>query len=74
MSIFMTWDKKPFFAGTYFPPKFHYEMPGFPDLLTAIANQWSNNRRELLQSAEQIIAHLKGAESGDKNVNDEILI
>lgn len=74
MSIFMTWDKKPFFAGTYFPPKSHYGMPGFPDLLTAIANQWNDNRRELLQSAEQIIAHLKVAESGNKNVNDENLI
>ena len=74
MSIFMTWDKKPFFAGTYFPPKSHYGMPGFPDLLTVIANQWNNNRRELLQSAEQIIAHLKSAESGNKNVNDENLI
>ena len=74
MSIFMTWDKKPFFAGTYFPPKSHYGMPGFSDLLTAIANQWNNNRRELLQSAEQIIAHLKETESGNKNVNDENLI
>lgn len=74
MSIFMTWDKKPFFAGTYFPPKSHYGMPGFPDLLTAIANQWNDNRRELLQSAEQIIAHLKSVVSGNKNVNDENLI
>ena len=27
MSIFMTWDKKPFFAGTYFPPRSRYGMP-----------------------------------------------
>lgn len=74
MSIFMTWDKKPFFAGTYFPPKSYYGMPGFSDLLNAIASQWNNNRRELLQSAEQIIAHLKSAVSGNKNVNDENLI
>lgn len=69
MSIFMTWDKKPFFAGTYFPPKSHYGMLGFPDLLNAIVSQWNNNRRELLQSAEQIIAHLKSAESDNKNIN-----
>lgn len=74
MSIFMTWDKKPFFAGTYFPPKFHYGMPGFPDLLNFIASQWNDNRRELLQSAEQIISHLKSAESGNKNLNDGSLI
>lgn len=74
MSIFMTWDKKPFFAGTYFPPKSHYGMPGFPDLLDVIVSQWNNNRRKLLQSAEQIITHLKSAESGDKNIDDEELI
>ncbi len=74
MSIFMTWDKKPFFAGTYFPPKSHYGMSGFPDLLDAIVSQWNNNCRELLHSAEQIIAHLKSAGSGNKNVNDENLI
>ena len=74
MSIYMTWDKKPFFAGTYFPPKSHYGMPGFPDLLDVIVSQWNNNRRKLLQSAEQIITHLKSAESGDKNIDDEELI
>lgn len=74
MSIFMTWDKKPFFAGTYFPPKSHYGMPGFPDLLNAIASQWNDNRSELLNSAEQIITHLKSAESGNKNISDENLI
>lgn len=74
MSIFMTWDKKPFFVGTYFPPKSHYGMPGFPDLLNAIASQWNDNRRELLQSAEQVIAHLKHTGSSNKKVNDENLI
>lgn len=74
MSIFMTWDKKPFFAGTYFPPSSHYGMPGFSDLLQAIANQWNNNRSELLDSAEQIITHLKSTESGNKKANDENLI
>lgn len=62
MSIFMTWDKKPFFAGTYFPVRSRYGMPGFSDMLLAIAKQWNDNRTELLQSAEQIITHLKKSE------------
>ena len=74
MSIFMTWDKKPFFAGTYFPPKSHYGMPGFPDLLNAIASQWKNNRRDLLQSAEQIVSHLKNERSNNSNSSNENLI
>ena len=59
MSIFMTWDKKPFFAGTYFPPASRYGMPGFPELLGAIAMQWKSDRTKLIESAEEIITHLK---------------
>lgn len=65
MSIFMTWDKKPFLAGTYFPVRSRYGMPGFSDLLNAVAQQWDHNRGDLLRSAGQVIAHLKQPESGD---------
>jgi len=63
MTIFMTWDKKPFFAGTYFPVQSRYGMPGFSDLLWAIVNRWKENRKLLLDSAEDMIAHLKGKET-----------
>ncbi len=59
MSIFMTWDKKPFFAGTYFPPNSKYGRPGFSELLNAIADRWKSNQADLLESAEEIIKHLK---------------
>ncbi len=62
MSIFMSWDKKPFFAGTYFPPRTRYGMPGFPELLHTIAKQWKTGRAELLESAEEVIAHLQNTE------------
>ncbi len=58
MSIFMTWDKKPFFAGTYFPPHSRYGMPGFSELLTTIAKKWNSNQKDLSESAEEIIRHL----------------
>ena len=57
MSIFMTWDKKPFFAGTYFPSYSRYGMPSFSQILNTIANQWNSNKTELLESAEEIIKH-----------------
>lgn len=65
MSIFMTWDKKPFFAGTYFPVNSRYGMPGFSDLLNAIAEKWLNNRTMLLISADNIIAHLKSEKANN---------
>ncbi|MDY4413544.1 MAG: thioredoxin domain-containing protein [Ruminococcus sp.] len=73
MSIFMTWDKKPFFAGTYFPVHSRYGMPGFSDLLRAIITQWNDNRTKLLHSAEEIISHLKKSDVRN-NVKDKNLI
>lgn len=72
MSIFMTWDKKPFFAGTYFPLEKRYGMPGFIDLLNTIVNQWQQNHLELTNSADELIKQLKNSDtnkiSGDKSL------
>ena len=74
MSIFMTWDKKPFFAGTYFPPDSRYGMPGFLELLNTIAKQWNSNRAELLDFAEEIIEHLKNTESTENSqINSDLI-
>ncbi len=75
MTIFMTWDKKPFFAGTYFPVQSRYGMPGFSDLLLAIVNRWKESRNMLLESAEEMIAHLMERETdgrryGEKNLTE----
>ena len=47
-SIFMTWDGKPFYAGTYFP------QPQFLRLLQVIVDKWQNDRAALLHSSERI--------------------
>lgn len=54
-SIFMTWEQKPFFAGTYFPKENGYGIMGFKSLLRAIHEKWETNREELLHSAEEIV-------------------
>lgn len=58
MSIFMTPDQKPFFAGTYFPPESRYGMMGFRELLLLIAERWKSNRAELVESAGDILTHI----------------
>lgn len=73
-SIFMTWDKKPFFAGTYFPVRSQYGMPGFSDLLMTIAEQWEKNQEKFLESADEIIAHLKNSNlKGENNTSENII-
>lgn len=74
MSIFMTWDKKPFFAGTYFPLHSRYGMPGFSELLISISNEWKSNRENLLNSAKEIINHLKDTKDTENIKNTRDLI
>ena len=60
-SLFLTPDQKPFFAGTYFPPRARHGLIGFRDLLRTIARQWADNRPALLHSAEDALAQLSSA-------------
>ena len=58
LSIFMTADKKPFFAGTYFPKQSAFGRVGFIELCTNILNLWYTDRQRLLKNSAVIIEHL----------------
>jgi uncharacterized protein YyaL (SSP411 family) len=52
-SVFLTPDLEPFYAGTYFPPEDRYGRPGFPTVLSSLANAWKERRRDVdAQAAE----------------------
>ncbi len=59
MTVFLSPDGRPFFAGTYFPPRDAYGRPGFPTLLQRIAMAWKNDREQLLQRAESLTQALQ---------------
>ncbi|HCV43237.1 MAG TPA: thioredoxin domain-containing protein [Bacteroidetes bacterium] len=59
MSMFLTPDLKPFYGGTYFPPRSQYGRIGFPDLLTRIHSVWDTEREKVLQSADKIVKELR---------------
>jgi hypothetical protein len=59
MSVFLTPDLQPFYAGTYFPPTPRYNMPSLRDLLTGIASAWANEHAEVQRVAAQVTAHLQ---------------
>ena len=54
LSIFMTPEGGPFFAGTYFPKQGRMGMPGFIDLLQRIAAAWQTEREKILQGSAEI--------------------
>jgi uncharacterized protein YyaL (SSP411 family) len=59
MTVFLSPDGTPFYGGTYFPPTDQRGMPGFPRLLTAIANAWRDKRPELERSGMQLREQLQ---------------
>lgn len=59
MTIIMTPDKKPFFAGTYFPKEGNYGRMGMMQLIPRIDALWKTKRDEILHSSEQIHEALK---------------
>ena len=61
MSVFLSPDLKPFYAGTYFPPAPRYNMPSFKDVLSGIANTWRNERDEVAKVGGQVTSHLQSA-------------
>lgn len=59
LSIFMTPEKKPFFAGTYFPNTKRYGMISFLDLLRRIRDIYDSERQKIVESADGIVDTIK---------------
>ena len=54
LTIIMTADKQPFFAGTYIPKNSRGNQAGLIPLLSAIARRWAEDRESLLKTAGEI--------------------
>ncbi|MFB3764119.1 MAG: thioredoxin domain-containing protein [Methanotrichaceae archaeon] len=65
LTIIMTPDKRPFFAATYIPKSGRFGQMGMKELIPTVKNLWKNQRGELLNSADRIIAGLKSAQAGE---------
>jgi uncharacterized protein len=54
LTIVMTPDKKPFFAGTYFPKLSRYGRSGMMELIPKLDEIWKTKHDNILQSAKEI--------------------
>jgi uncharacterized protein YyaL (SSP411 family) len=59
LTIIMTPDKKPFFAGTYFAKHSGSGRIGMLDMIPRLKDIWQNRREDVLQSTENIIEILQ---------------
>ncbi|MCF6149166.1 MAG: thioredoxin domain-containing protein [Candidatus Kuenenia sp.] len=54
LTLFLTPEGKPFYAGTYFPKTERFGNPGLIAVLTQIANLWKTNKESVLASSSQV--------------------
>lgn len=61
MTVFLTPDQEPFFAGTYFPPEDRWGRPGFGTVLKKIADYWNTSPSEVRDQAKELTAQLQSS-------------
>jgi len=54
LTVVVTPEKKPFFAGTYFPKTGRFGRPGLLELLSWLREIWKTERQDVLRAAENI--------------------
>ncbi|WP_461831272.1 thioredoxin domain-containing protein [Aquifex sp.] len=75
LTIIMTPDKEPFFAGTYFPKESFFGRPGLKDILLKIKELWEKDREKLLNTAKHLVKALEEAskEKAEAQLGEDVL-
>lgn len=75
LSAWLTPDLKPYFVGTYFPPRSMYGRPSFGEALKQLHGAWVNERERVERSAEAIFdAVRRGAELSDAETEPPTIV
>lgn len=61
MTVFLTPEGLPFYAGTYFPPEDRYNMPGFPRVLISVADAYRERLADVQETAASVLSELRRA-------------
>ena len=61
LNVFLTPDARPFYGGTYFPPRPMHNRASWMDVLAAIAASFREKRAEVEQQAENLTRHVATA-------------
>lgn len=75
LTIFMTPEQKPFYAGTYFPKRSRFNNLGILDLGEYVIEKWRNEKDEILNATKSLETHLEKVfhvEMSDKELNEEV--
>lgn len=66
LSVFLTPEQKPFYAGTYFPKTSKYGIPSFRDVITQLYDQYHSDPEKITKASNQITEVLNAKVEVDK--------
>ncbi len=61
LTVFLTPEKQPFFAGTYLPKRARFGRAGVIELCQQVKGLWRSDRKTIYDSAQSIAEHMGGA-------------
>ncbi len=70
MSMFLTPDGRPFYAGTYFPPEPRHGMPSFQQVVQQLAQAYRSRRGDVESAGNEIRAALSAAPAKERRSVD----
>jgi len=59
MSVWLTPDGAPFYAGTYFPPTRRHGLPSFGDVIQTLTDAWQGRREQIAATTERVLAAMR---------------
>ncbi|MDT3738583.1 MAG: thioredoxin domain-containing protein [Candidatus Kapabacteria bacterium] len=74
LTVLMTPEGKPFFAGTYFPKESRPNRPGIKDVITRTSDVWEKFRNDLTEQADEITTQLNSVnyKAGEVTVSPNV--
>jgi uncharacterized protein len=72
LNVFLTPDCKPFYGGTYFPPKRLSNRPSWKEVLESIVDAFDKKNPEIINQAESLTQHISQSNSvAVQNINEK---
>ncbi len=60
MTVWIDHERRPFYAGTYFPDQPRHGMPSFRDVMRAVSDAWNERRESVKEQAARLIEAISG--------------
>lgn len=68
LNVFLTPDRKPFYGGTYFPPKRAFNRASWTEVLHSVSQAFREKKQEIEEQAENLTSHLLASNSFGLNL------